>query len=212
MLLRARIVLPISRPPIADGAVLISGKSRRGPGPWRDLSARRREPATDLGAVILLPGLVNAHCHLDYTDMAGLPPPETIPRLDQGPARLQSRRQLRRLCPGLAARRRHAPPHRHHHRGGHRSRARNCCPEVWSSTPLRVISFLEMTGVQKPPQAGGNPAGSRGQNRKPLTAARFCRPFAPRALFDDAPRCSRQTAELARQRRWRVTMHVAESD
>ena len=31
----------------------------------------------DLGDAILMPGLVNAHCHLDYTDMAGqFPPPK----------------------------------------------------------------------------------------------------------------------------------------
>ena len=28
-------------------------------------------PATDLGDVILMPGLINAHCHLDYTAMRG---------------------------------------------------------------------------------------------------------------------------------------------
>ena len=45
-------------------------------GRWRDLSRQSPAAALDLGDVILMPGLVNAHCHLDYTDMAGqlLPP------------------------------------------------------------------------------------------------------------------------------------------
>ena len=79
MILRAKIVLPITAPPIEDGAVLIEGGKIRSVASWRDLRSPAREAALDLGPVILLPGLVNAHCHLDYTDMAGqLPPPKTF--------------------------------------------------------------------------------------------------------------------------------------
>src|SRR3954468_8571030 len=75
MILRARLVLPVSREPIEDGAVAILGKRITAVGRWRDL---RREPGPkfDLGKAMLAPGLVNAHCHLDYTDMAGLLPPQ----------------------------------------------------------------------------------------------------------------------------------------
>ena len=79
LLLRARVVLPVSQPPIREGAVLVSGKRIAAVGRWRDLSAHRRSQAVDLGEVVLLPGLVNAHCHLDYTDMAGqFPPPKVF--------------------------------------------------------------------------------------------------------------------------------------
>ena len=79
MILRAKIVLPITAPPIEDGAVFIAGNKIRAIAPWRDLRPHRREKAFDLGEVVLLPGLVNAHCHLDYTDMAGeLPVPKTF--------------------------------------------------------------------------------------------------------------------------------------
>ena len=44
---------------------------------------RVNEPAAPVAATfdasrhVVLPGLVNAHCHLDFTDMAGqLPPPQ----------------------------------------------------------------------------------------------------------------------------------------
>src|ERR1700690_2231030 len=76
MLLRARIVLPISSPAIADGAVLISGNHVAAVGAWRDLSYAATGLVKDLGDSVLLPGLVNAHCHLDYTDMAGKVPPQ----------------------------------------------------------------------------------------------------------------------------------------
>src|SRR3954471_8261091 len=76
MILRARAVLPISRPLIEDGAVKVHGKQVAWVGRWADLSASERIDVTDLGESVLLPGLVNAHCHLDYTSMAGklLPP------------------------------------------------------------------------------------------------------------------------------------------
>ncbi len=68
--LRARWVLPIDRPPIENGWV----ESAEG----RIVAVGRgRPPAepTDLGDVALLPGLVNAHTHLELSWMAGLVPP-----------------------------------------------------------------------------------------------------------------------------------------
>lgn len=47
--LRARIVLPVSRPPIHDGAVFISGNRITAVGPWRELQAQADGPVTDLG-------------------------------------------------------------------------------------------------------------------------------------------------------------------
>src|SRR5262245_6866080 len=74
-ILRARLVLPISRAPIRNGAVLIHGNRIKRVGRWHDLK-KISAPVTDLGEVILMPGLVNAHCHLDYTTMAGTIPPQ----------------------------------------------------------------------------------------------------------------------------------------
>ena len=75
MLLRARIVLPVSQPPIVDGAVCVEDGCVAEVGKWNDL----RGDAEDLGDVILMPGLINAHCHLDYTSLAGrIPAPKTF--------------------------------------------------------------------------------------------------------------------------------------
>lgn len=64
--LRARFVLPISQPPIEDGAVQIHQGRIVAVGEWKDL---RCDDAEDLGEQVLLPGLINAHCHLDYSGM-----------------------------------------------------------------------------------------------------------------------------------------------
>ncbi|GAT33869.1 cytosine/adenosine deaminase [Terrimicrobium sacchariphilum] len=64
--LRARFVLPISQPPIEDGAVQIHQGRIVAVGEWKDL---RCDDAEDLGERVLMPGLINAHCHLDYSGM-----------------------------------------------------------------------------------------------------------------------------------------------
>lgn len=65
---RARIVLPLSAPPIEDGVVAVQAGRVAAVGRARDFSPAGVE---DLGDVILMPGLINAHCHLDYTVMRG---------------------------------------------------------------------------------------------------------------------------------------------
>ena len=58
--LKARLVLPVDSPPIDNGVVEIHGE--------RIIGVRRGGSAThDLGDVCLMPGLVNAHTHLDLT-------------------------------------------------------------------------------------------------------------------------------------------------
>jgi len=65
---RARTILPISAPPIEDGAVCVRDGKIEAVGAWKDLATA---DAVDLGDVVLMPGLINAHCHLDYSDMRG---------------------------------------------------------------------------------------------------------------------------------------------
>lgn len=64
--LRARWVLPIDAPPIEGGYVAISD------GMIAEVGADDpdRGPVTDLGDVVLLPGLVNAHTHLEFSGLA----------------------------------------------------------------------------------------------------------------------------------------------
>jgi cytosine/adenosine deaminase-related metal-dependent hydrolase len=71
MLYLADIVLPISAPPIPHGAVRVEGSEITAVGPAAALIARPGEEVTDLGASTLLPGLINAHCHLDFTRFKG---------------------------------------------------------------------------------------------------------------------------------------------
>jgi cytosine/adenosine deaminase-related metal-dependent hydrolase len=69
MILRAKCVVPMVQAPIEDGAVVVNGDIVVAVGPTKDIRARYADEVRDLGEVVLSPGLINAHCHLDYTDM-----------------------------------------------------------------------------------------------------------------------------------------------
>ncbi len=71
-ILRAKVVLPMNAPPIDDGAVLVTGHTIRAVGSWSEIQATASAATVrDLGEQVLLPGLINAHCHLDYSCLKG---------------------------------------------------------------------------------------------------------------------------------------------
>ena len=77
MLLRARCVYPMVGLPIEDGYVLIIDGHIVDVGLWSECGDRNEYQ--DLGDVLLMPGLINAHCHLEYTNLVGaIPPPESF--------------------------------------------------------------------------------------------------------------------------------------
>jgi aminodeoxyfutalosine deaminase len=65
--LRAKLVVPMGQPPIENGAVAVEGDKIVAVGPASAVTGDVR----DLGEVVLAPGLINGHCHLDYTHLAG---------------------------------------------------------------------------------------------------------------------------------------------
>lgn len=69
----ARWVLPISSPPIPNGAVAIHNSAILAVGPrTKLLSDFPGAPSNEFGEAAILPGLVNAHSHLELTVMRGL--------------------------------------------------------------------------------------------------------------------------------------------
>lgn len=69
MLLRADAILTMDAPAAFKGAVRVEGACITAVGP--DLAPLPGEEVADLGRAVLLPGLINAHCHLDYTAFKG---------------------------------------------------------------------------------------------------------------------------------------------
>jgi len=210
MILRARIILPVTAPPIEDGAVLIVGNKIRAVTPWKALRPHLRAKALDLGDVILLPGLVNAHCHLDYTDMAGeISPPKTFTDWiaamiahksgwsysDYARSWLRGAHQLLKTGTTTVADIEVMP---------------DLLPEVWDATPLRIFSFLEMTGI-KARRVPKNVLREAVEQIDSLRHPRNRALLSPHAPYSTLPELLRLTARTAQKRKWRVSIHVAES-
>ena len=210
MILRAHVVLPISGPPIKNGAVAVSGARISAVGKWRELSAAARGKVIDLGNSVLMPGLVNAHCHLDYTHMAGqFPPPKVFTDwlkvitstkagwslADYEASWKDGASMLLRTGTTTVADIEAVP---------------QMLPAIWRSTPLRVLSFLEMIGItaRRPPnlvlQEALDKIASLGRQRGRLG-------FSPHAPYSTVPELLRRCAQTARRRRSLVCTHVAES-
>ena len=73
LLLTADWVLPITAPPIRDGAVLIGGERIRAVGPRRSIETTPNTTHRHYDGGAILPGLVNLHTHLEYTNLGPLP-------------------------------------------------------------------------------------------------------------------------------------------
>ena len=69
-ILTAAWVVPVSGPPIRDGRVVVEGEQVRWVGAPSDPDAPTGA-VQDLGRGVLMPGLVNAHCHLELSHLRG---------------------------------------------------------------------------------------------------------------------------------------------
>jgi len=208
ILLRGRQVLPIARPAIADGAIAISGATIQAVGRWRTLRrAFPRASTRDLGAVVILPGLINAHCHLEYTGLANQFAPAqsfttwlqqiVAAKATATPASLKA--AWRRGADQLI-------------RTGTTTVA-----DILSQitlplppTPLRVYAFLEMTGIRSP-RSPAQLVATTAKKIERLHRRRQLAGFSPHAPYSTPVELLQRTGRLARRRRWRVTTHVAES-
>jgi cytosine/adenosine deaminase-related metal-dependent hydrolase len=210
MLLRTRILLTGIRPPIEDAGLFIARDRLVRVGKWNRVRRQVSGPAVDLGETLVLPGLINAHCHLDYSGMAGHIPPmrsftdwiKSITTLkgtwsDAEFAQdwMAGAEMLLRSGTTTVADVEAVP---------------DLLPRQWKATPLRVISFLEMTGVRSRRDPGMivNEAVSRAlelRGRGPGIG------LSPHALYSTTPALIRLSIQAARRHNWRLVTHVAES-
>jgi len=210
MILRARIVLPVSQPPIEDGAILISGNRITSIGRWQDLKSNAAK-VFDLGESIVLPGLVNAHCHLDYTNMAGMiSPPKNFSDWikavlalkahwsysEYSQSWLKGAQMLLQTGTTTVADIEAVP---------------ELLPDVWHATSLRVCSLLELTNVKSQRRADEIIFESA-KKIDSLNSTKCFAGLSPHALYSTSPELLKQSAEIARQKNWLVSTHVAESE
>src|ERR1700730_2537933 len=68
---QCRTLVTMDAEPIADAAFIVDGNRFVQIGGATAILSEFSGKVIDLGDVIVMPGLINAHCHLDYTVMRG---------------------------------------------------------------------------------------------------------------------------------------------
>ena len=202
--LTARWLCPIGRPALANGLLTFVGDRILAIEP-----AGTRRAAIDLGEVVVLPGLVNAHTHLDLTGMAGLAPPSP-----DFPAWLRQVVAYRRQ--------RSADQVRADIRLGSEACLRSGTTlvgdisadgsswDILANGPLRAVVFRELLGLTSERAANAlRLAGDWLANRTPTV---HCRPaLSPHAPYSVRRDLFDQTTRLAAQYRCPLAVHLAET-
>src|SRR6266581_2950221 len=209
MILRARVVVTMDGAPIENGGVAISGNRIIDVGKFPEVSARHSgQEIVDLGEQALLPGLINAHCHLDYTCLRGKIPPrksfaDWIRAINAEKAKLLPQDYVASINQGFAEAKRF---------GTTTIANLTAFPELISQiqAPIRTWWFAELIDVRSPKRANelvDLAVESLGRARPPGAPGGL----APHALFTASKDLYRCCDDVARRENILLTTHLAES-
>jgi len=205
MIVRARVVVTMDGPPIENGAVVVSGDRVVDVGRFSEISsAHGGEQIVDLGEQALLPGLINAHCHLDYTCLRGkIPRQESftgwIRAINAEKAKLSPEDYVTSINQGFAEAKRF---------GTATIANLTAFPELIPQTEslIRTWWFAELIDVREPNRA--NEIVDLAIEK--LKSAEHWG-LAPHAPFTASANLYRQCEEIARSQDVLLTTHLAES-
>jgi len=205
MIIRAGTVVTMDGLPIDNGAVAVSGSRITNVGKFSEISATNSgEQIVDLGEQALLPGLINAHCHLDYTCLRGkIPPPksftEWIRAINAEKANLSPENYIGSINDGFAEAARF---------GTTTIANLTAFPELASriQAPIRAWWFAELIDVRDPSRANEIVDAAV----ETLKSAEHWG-LAPHAPFTASANLYRHCEEVARLENALLTTHLAES-
>ncbi len=205
--LSARFVLPVSSPVIENGFVLIEGNKIKEVGQRRELKKQPGLINVDCGDVVLLPGLVNSHSHLDYTSIARKIPPTTDfvswiksiielkkTAIDYEKSWLNGATMLKNSGVTSVADIESVP---------------SLLPRIFESTPLRMISFIEVIGLT---QDWNNDVLNIIEKLHTCNLTNKKIGISPHTLYSTIPAILKETLKLAREYALPVSIHLAESE
>jgi len=204
MIVRARTVVTMDGPPIEDGAVAVSGNRIVDVGKFDETKARNAGEIVDLGEQALLPGLINAHCHLDYTLLRGKIPPlkcfaDWIRAINAEKAKLSPNDYLGSINEGFAEAKRF---------GTTTTANLIAFPELVPQVtpPIRAWWFAELIDVRAPGRANEIVDLA-------IKSLEFAENWglAPHALFTASRHLYRRCQEIAQRENVLLTTHLAES-
>lgn len=209
----ARWVLPISAAPIHDGVVVVDGERIAWVGPAERLPLEFATASrVDCGNAALLPGLVNAHTHLELTAMRGFL--EGLAFRDWLVVLTKARRECfdaaslyDASCAGIEE--------------ALRNGITTMADTTESGAPLdamrdlgvRGIGFIEVFGPD-PSQCDASMDGLERAvvAQRARDTALVKTGVSPHAPYTVSPALYRRVAEFARRDTWPVAVHIAESD
>jgi cytosine/adenosine deaminase-related metal-dependent hydrolase len=205
MIVRARLIVTMEGRPVENGAVAISGSRIAEVGSFSEVAKKcSGEEIVDLGEQILLPGLINAHCHLDYTCLRAKIPrqgsfTDWIRAINAEKAKLSPEDYLVSINDGFAEAKRF---------GTTTIANLTAFPElVWQiQAPIRTWWFAELIDVRDPSRANEivDLAVDQLKPRKHWG-------LAPHALFTASANLYRRCEEVARRENILLATHLGES-
>lgn len=207
--LRARTVVTMTGAPIADGAVVIEGGRILAVGSFSEIARDHPRDIMDLGEQVLLPGLINAHCHLDYTMMRNAIGPQHsftqwIMRINATKRQLHEEDYLKGIQEGFAEVKRW---------GTTTLVNLEAFPELlprMPAPPVRTWWFLEMIDIRRRIQTAEVLKGSLAFfEKRPGWLGGFG--LNPHAPYTASPELYRQSADGSAHFGMLLSTHIAES-
>ena len=204
MIIRSRTVITLDGAPIENGAVAIAGNRIVDVGRSGDVRSRNTGDTLDLGEQLLLPGLINAHCHLDYTCLRGKIPAQKsftdwIWGINANKSELSPKDYLASINDGFAEAKRF---------GTTTIANLTAFPELISEIqpPIRTWWFPELIDVRAPERAIELVDSA-------VEALNQIRSWglAPHALFTASRNLFRHCEDMRRNDKVLLTTHLAES-
>jgi cytosine/adenosine deaminase-related metal-dependent hydrolase len=204
MIIRARTVVTMDGAPIENGAVAVSGNRIVDAGRFDDIKTRNAGSGVDLGEQVLLPGLINAHCHLDYTCLRGKILPQKsftdwIRAINAEKSELSPNDYVASINDGFAEATRF---------GTTAIANLTAFPELISQVqpPIRTCWFAELIDIRAPERANELVDSAIEALKQNSNWG-----LAPHALFTAAKDLFRRCEEIAQQEHILLTTHLAES-
>ncbi len=213
LLLTADWVVPITAPPIRDGAVLVVGERIRAVGPRRAIETPPNAGYRHYDGAAILPGLVNLHTHLEYTGL--------------GP--LSERQPFREWLPALIRRSQQAPADFWPASAGAGARqlvaaGTTCVGDIVTFGPglaaaqthnLAGISYVEAVGMRErarlDQQLGELTARLDRSVRLAAGARRLRVGLGPHTIYTLSTVALERLGDLAQVRKLPLTIHLAET-
>ena len=204
MIIRARTVVTMDGEPIENGALAVSGNQIADVGKFDEIRARNAGEIVDLGEQALLPGFINAHCHLDYTCLRGKIPPQKsfadwIRAINAEKAKFSPNDYIASINDGFAEAKRFGTT-----TIANLSAFAELIPQI--REPIRTWWFAELIDVRAPERSNEIVDLAIGSLKSAPNWG-----LAPHALFTASKNLYSHCEEVARREDILLTTHLAES-